>query len=495
LVRYDDPILMDYDEVLRLGEEHEREHPRAFEESVKNGAGTDVCSIVYTSGTTGDSPKPAVHTYESMRANARFCLDLDPWYEDDNIVPSLPPAWMTEQVMSVGCHLLSGAIINFCEKPDTQQQDAREIGPNIVFYGARLWENQASDVQARMLEADTLKRAVFRLFAPIGYKMAELKSRKRKASLLARMLHGLAGLVLLGPLRDSLGLSKARICYNTGAILSPDAFKFYHALDLPLKNLYGTTEGGMLSGARNDDIRPETVGAIHDGAEIRITSQGEIEYRQAGTFLGYCNAPEETAEVFRDGWFRTGDAGSVTEDGQLVLYDRVTDLVRLADGGELAPQLVESRLRFSPHIKDAWILAGLERPFASAIVVIDYVSVGRWAGEKRLAYRTFAELSQKLEVYELVKRHIIRINEGLPSDARVKKYVNLHKEFSPEEGELTRTRKLRRNFLENRYRDLVSGIYHGKEQVPVDVENKNRAGRVVRTTTTVTIKSVDGVDP
>jgi long-chain acyl-CoA synthetase len=493
LVRYDNPILMGYEEVRQLGEKYGQEHPRAFEENVRNGVGRDVCAIVYTSGTTGDSPKPAVHSHDSMRANAQFCLDLDPWHERDNIVPSMPPAWMTEQCMSVGCHLLSGAIINFCEKPQTQQEDTREIGPNVVFYGARLWENQAREVQARILEADVLKRAAFRLFAPIGYKMAELRYKKQSPGLLRRALYGLASVVLFRRLRDSLGLSKARICYNTGAMLSPDAFKFYHALNLPLKNLYGTTEGGMLSGARNDDIRLETVGNIHDGAEIRITDQGEITYRQPGVFLGYCNDPEKTEEVLQNGWFHTGDSGSVTEDGHLVLSDRVEDLVQLASGHELAPQLIESRLRFSPHIKDAWVLAGSDRPYASAIIVIDYTSVGRWAGEKRLAYRTFAELSQKPEVYQLVKSHIDRINQDLPLDARVKKYVNLHKEFSPEEGELTRTRKLRRGFLKERYRDVILAIYCDKDKAPVEIDLRNRTGQAVKSATVVTVKSVEGV--
>jgi long-chain acyl-CoA synthetase len=494
LVRYDDPILMGYNQVLQQGEKYEQEHPGAFEQNVKTGSANDVCAIVYTSGTTGAAPKGAVHTYETMKASADRCLHLDPWHEDDNIVPPLSPAWITEQWIAIGCHLLSGAILNFFEKPETQQQDTREIGPEVVFYGARLWENQAREVHARILEAVGINRLAFRLLMPIGYKMAGLKYRKQKPSLLWRTLYALANIILFRPLRDSLGLSKARICYNTGAMLSPDAFKFFHALNLPLKSLYGTTEGGALAGAKNDDIRLETICCVHKGTEVRITDSGEIVYRQPGIFVGYYKDPDKTAEVLRDGWFYSGDSGAITEDGCIVFLDRVKDLVELTSGDKLAPQLIESRLRFSPYIKDAWVLAGPDRAYASAIIVIDYGSVGRWAGQKRIAYRTFAELSQKPEVYQLVKSYIDRINQDLAPSGRVKKYLNLHKEFNPEEGELTRTRKLRRAFLEERYRDLIHAIYNNKTGVQIEVEAKSRNGRTGKIKATISIKSVEGTD-
>ena len=274
LARYDNAILLPYNEAIRLGEKYEQEHPGAFERNLKSGQADDVCALVYTSGTTGAAPKPVLHTHRTMKANADFYLRLDPWRENDNVVPSLPPAWITEQLMAIGCHLLSGAILNFCERPETQQQDTREIGPNVVFYEARLWETQAREVQARILEADLVKRFAFRLFMPVGYKMAELKYRRQKPGLGRRILYSLANTLLFARMRDTIGLSKARVCYNTGAILSADAFKFYRALNLPLKNLYGTTEGGALAGAANDDIRLETMGRVHEGTEVRITESG-----------------------------------------------------------------------------------------------------------------------------------------------------------------------------------------------------------------------------
>ncbi|HXZ94966.1 MAG TPA: AMP-binding protein, partial [Dehalococcoidia bacterium] len=412
--------------------------------------------------------------------------------ENDNVVPYLPPAWMNEQWLGIGCHLLSGCTLNFAEAPETQQRDTKETGPSIVFYGARIWESQAAHLQAQILGADVIQRLAFRMLMPVGYKMADLKFQKRKPSLFSKMVCSLADLVLFRPIRSSLGLSNARVCYTTGSVLSSDAFQFYHALNLPLKSLYGTTEGGTLTGARDDDIRLETVGPVHEGAEAKIADHGELVYRQPGVFVGYYKDPEKTAQVLKDGWFYSGDSCFINEDGHVVFVDRVGDLVELASGDKLAPQSIESRLRFSPYIRDAWVFAGPKKEYASAIIIINYVNVGRWAGLRRVAYNTFAELSQKPEVYELVEQEINRINRTLSPDSRVKKYVNLHKEFDPDEGELTRTRKLRRTFLEERYRDLIDAIYKDKTEVPIQARIRHQDGRMETKKTTLMIKFVEG---
>jgi len=492
LAHYDDPILMGYKQVLSLGQRHEEAHPKLFEQNIESGSADDVCAIVYTTGTTGVVPKGAVHTYRTMMAGAEYYLHLDPWQENDNVVPYLPPVWMTEQQFGIGCHLLSASILNFAEKPETQQEDMREIGPSIVLYEARLWENQVARVQARIRQAGALKRLASRLLMPIGYKMADLKAKKQKPSLFLKILYAFADIALFRPIKKSLGLSNARICYTTGTMLSPEAFRFYHALNLPLKSVYGTTEGGVLTGAKNDDIRLETVGPIHRGAEVRITNNGEIIYRQPGVFLGYYNDPSKTAEVVKDGWFYSGDSGFIDEDGHLVFLDRVQDVIELASGDKLAPQLIESRLRLSPYIKDAWVLASPDRAYASAVIIINYESVGRWAGQRRLAYTNFTELSQKPEVYQLIKQEIERINETLPPGIRVKKYVNLHKEFDPDEGELTRNRRLRRVFLQERYRELIQAIYGNKTEVAVEARVGYRDGRMATIKTTLSIQSVEG---
>jgi long-chain acyl-CoA synthetase len=274
-------------------------------------------------------------------------------------------------------------------------------------------------------------------------------------------------------------------------MLSPDAFRFYHALNLPLKSLYGTTEGGALTGAKNDDIHLETVGPAHPGTEVKITDAGEIIYRQPGVFMGYYQDPEKTAQVLKDGWFHTGDRGFVREDGQIVFLDRLEDLVELASGDELAPQFIESRLKSSPYIKDAWVLAGPERAFASAIIIINYDNVSRWAGQRRVTYTTFTDLSQKPEVYGLVKTEIDRINKDLTPSTRVKKYANLHKEFDPNEGELTRTRKLRKRFLEERYQELIRAIYHGETEVPIRPRGSHGDEQMGTIETTINIVNVE----
>ncbi|MBS3920665.1 MAG: AMP-binding protein [Deltaproteobacteria bacterium] len=493
LAHYDDPVLMGYREVLKQGETFEEEHPGLFEQNVDTGKADDVCALVYTSGTTGSVPKGAIHTYRTMRTGADYHLHLDLWHENDNVLPRLPPVWMNEQWLGIGCHLLSASILNFAEGPETQQRDTKEIQPNIVAYGARQWEGQAAMVQARIHDSDALKRFASRVLMPIGYKMADLKFRKEKPNFILRMLYALAEVSLFRPLRASLGLSNARICYTTGAMLSPEAFRFYHALNLPLKSLYGTTEGGALTGAKNDDISFETVGPAHKGTEVRISGEGELVYRQPGVFVGYYKDQDKTAEVLKDGWFHSGDYGFIRKDGHIVFVDRVKDLIALYSGDKLAPQFIESRLRFNPYIKDAWVVGGKQRPYASVIVVINYDTVGRWAGQRRVAYSTFAELSQRQEVQELVKQSIDRINSTLPPGSKIKKYVNLHKEFDPDEGELTRNRKLRRAFLEERYRGLIAAIYADQTEITIEAQVRSQDGLTRTTKTILNIRSVEGV--
>jgi long-chain acyl-CoA synthetase len=492
LAHYADPVLMPYRQVLELGEEYEQKHPRCFEQNVETGKADDVCAIVYTSGTTGAAPKGAVHSYKTMRTGAEYLLDLDPWYENDNVVPYLPPVWMTEQWFGIGCHLLSASSLNFAEAPETHQRDTRETGPSIVLYGARLWESQAAMIQARIRGADAIKRLAFRLLMAVGYKTVDLRYRKQEPNLFLKILYALADIALFRSIRRSLGLSNARICYITEAMLSSDALRFYHALNLPLKSLYGTTEGGALTGAKNDDLRLETVGPAHQGTKVKITDAGEIIYLQPGVFVGYYKDPEKTAEVLKNGWFFSGDSGFVREDGHIVFIDRLENLVELAGGDKLVPQFIESRLRFSPYIKDAWILAGPEGLYASAIIVINYDNVASWAGERRVPYKTFTELAQRPEVYELVKQDIDRVNGSLSPGSKVRKYVNLHREFDPDEGELTRNRKLRRRFLEERYHELIDAIYSGKSEVQVEALVGHSDARMGTIKTTLRIQSVEG---
>ena len=494
LAQYNEDILVGYREALELGETYEAQHPGRFEQNVETGSADDICAIVYTAGTTEDAPKGVVHTFRTLRAGSEFLLNLDSWTEKDNVVPYLPPVWINEQTIGIGCHLLSAGTLNFAEAPETQQRDSRETRPSIVFYGARLWESQAAMVQARILAADALKRYAFRLLMPIGYKAAELKYRKQKPGVALKLLYYLADILLFRSIKRSLGLSNARICYSNGAILSPDAFKFYHALNLPLKSLYGSTEGGILSGARNADIHFETVGLANEKAEIKIAENGELLYRQPGVFVGYDNDPEKTATVLKDGWFHSGDSAYIRDDGHIVFLDRIRDLIQLGNGNTLAPQKIESQLKFSPYIKDAWVLGGPSGEYLSAIIIINHNHVSRWAGQNKVAFTSFAELSQAPQVYELVQQDIDRVNQTLPAGSKVKKFVHLHRELDPDEGELTRTRNLRRAFLVEHYRSIIDAIYSGKTMVALKSPGGHRDAQSAPGETTLRIQSVRGAD-
>jgi long-chain acyl-CoA synthetase len=476
LAHYHDPLLTGLREILQYGEKYEQEHPGLFEQTIASGRADEVCSLIYTSGTTGDIPKGVVHTYRTMRAGVDHYLRIDPWTERDNIVPSLPPVWINEQWLSIGCHLQSACILNFAEAPETQRRDTRETNPSIVYYSARFWENQAALIQARLLDSSTVQRSVYRLLMPIGFAAAELRYKKEKPGLLQKTRHSLADLILFKPLRKSLGLLRARICHSSGAFLSPETLKFFHALDIPLKNIYSSTEGGMLTGPDHEDLRLETVGPVNSEVEIKIADQGEIVLRQPGVFLGYYKDPEKTAAVLQDGWFYSGDSGFIREDGHLVFVDRLKDLAELKSGDKLAPQSIEARLRSGPYIKDAWVLAGPEKAYASAVIIINYDTVSRWAGKRKVTFSTFTDLSQKPEIYNLVKEDIDRVNRTLPAGCRIKKYTNLHKEFSPEEGELTRNGKLKRFFLEERYHQLIEAIYEDKAEVLIETPVKTHDG-------------------
>lgn len=492
LAHYDDPLLMAYHLLVRRGKAYQKDHPGIFEQNVASGKADEMCAIVYTSGATGDVPKGAVHTYQTMRAGAENILSLAPWHGHDNAVPYLPPAWMAEQWLWIGCHLLSGCALNFAEAPETRQQDMRETGPSIVFNDARIWERQASQVQARILAADPVKRWAFGRLMPIGFNRVDSQYRGQAQGLFQKLLHYLADVALFRPIRKSMGLSNAGICFATGAMPGPDTLRFYHALGLPLKTLYGSTEGGVFAVAAHENARVETANSAHQTTEVRISDEGELVYRQPGLFLGYYRDPDKTAEVLKEGWFYSGDSAFLREDGTIVVAGRLADIVKLSDGLILAPRHVESLLRFSLHIKEAWVLAGPEWPYVCAVIIIDYDSVSRWAGDRKVAFTSFAELSQAPQVYELVREDINRVNLRLPGGLQVKKYVNLPREFDPDEGELTRSWKLRRPFLKERYCDLIEAIYGDRSDVSLKTMCAVRNGAKSIAKTSVRIESVEG---
>jgi long-chain acyl-CoA synthetase len=464
LSSYSDPLLIGYREVIDLGKKTESQKPDLFEKNIEAGKADDVCAFVFTAGTTGSHPKAAMHTFASLRAGADSYLSLSPWYASDDFVPYLTPAWIHGQWTAIGCHLLSACTLDFAEKPETQQRDAKEIEPTIALFGARVWESQAAGMQARLHGARALKKLALKVFMPFSKKWTDCLINDTTKSFSTRVMYALSNFLIFRLIRKSIGLSRARLCYSTDGLLSPEAFEFFHGLSIPINFIYATTEAGMIAGSKNDFVRPDMVGKPFTGSEIKIVDGGEIAFRHDGIFLGYVNNPEETQKVLKDGWFYTKDMGSLDNNSYLRVVDRAGSIIRLSSGETLSPQSVECRLRFSPNIRDAWVFSGPDNSWISAAIIINYDNVSGWAGQRRLSFNSFAELSRLPEVCELIKQDIERINKTLPAGLRIKTFVNLNREFDPDQGEMTRTRNLKRSQIEENFKQVIDSIYTVKNQ-------------------------------
>jgi long-chain acyl-CoA synthetase len=489
LRNYDDPSLISFDEVLGLGREYEKTHPDLFEKNVDDGKGDDTAFIYYTSGTTG-LPKGALLTHRSLITTARGFINRYPMNEKDDLISNFPAAWVGDSFFATIPHLLTGARLNFPEEPETIAEDTREIGPNFVIYGPRQWEGLVSEIQVKMLDAHPLKRLAYRVFLPVGHKIADMKFEGKTPNPMWRALHGLAYLLLFRPLKDRLGLSNVRFAVTGSSVLSLDTFRLIHAIGVELRQCYASTEAGFISSHGKGDIRFESVGRPALGTSLRITNSGELLVYSDCMFTGYHKNPEKTAVTLIDGWCYTGDAVNINEQGHLIFMDRLEHMGLLKSGAKYAPQYIEGRLRFSPYIKDAMVIGGKDKDYVSAIVNIDFAMVGKWAERHRIPYTTFVDLSQKNEIADLVRQDLERVNGYLPETSRVRKFVLLHKEFDPDEAELTRTRKLRREFMEQRYKDLIEAVYGGKDEINVEAPVTYRDGRKGMVTTGIKVRSI-----
>jgi len=489
LKNYDAPILISFTEVIKLGREYEETHPGRFEQNVDRGRGDDVAFIYYTSGTTG-LPKGAILTHRALINTARGFISRYVLSENDDLISNFPAAWVGDSFFATIPHLLTGARLNFPEEPETIAEDTREVGPNFVIYGPRQWEGLVSEIQVKMIDANPLKRFCYNLFLPVGHKIADFNFQDKKPNLFWQALYGIAYALLFRPLKDKLGLSKVRFAVTGSSVLSLDTFRLIHAIGIELRQNYGSTEAGYISSHGKGEIRFESVGRPALGTEVRITDEGELLVRSDCMFRGYHKDPEKTAATLIDGWCRTGDAVSIDEEGHLIFLDRLEHMGELSSGIKYAPQYIEGRLRFSPYIKDAMVIGGKDKEFVSAIINMDFAMVGKWAERNRLPYTTFVDLSQKKEVAALIQKDLVRVNSYLPEPARVRKFVLMHKEFDPDEAELTRTRKLRREFMEERYRDLIARIYSDGEEIKVEAAVTYRDGRKGIVTTSIKVRTV-----
>jgi len=490
LKNYDDPTLISFAEVIELGREYEKTHSKLFEQNVEKGRGDDGAFIYYTSGTTG-LPKGAMLTHRALINTAQGFIGRYPLTEDDDLVSNFPPAWVGDSFFATIPHLLTGAKLNFSEEPETIAEDTREVGPDFVIYGPRQWESLVSEIQVKMTDANPLKRFFYSLFMPVGYKIADLSFEGKTPGLLWRALHGIAHAFLFRPLKDKLGLSKVRMAVTGSSVLSLDTFRLIHAIGIELRQNYASTEAGFISSHGKGEIDFQSVGRPASGVEVRLTDEGELLVRSDCIFKEYFKDAEKTAAVVVNGWCRTGDAVNINDMGHLIFMDRLEHMGELASGTKYAPQYIEGRLRFSPYIKDAMVVGGRDREFVCAIVNMDFAMVGKWAERNGIPYTTFVDLSQKKEVADLVQKDLIRVNSYLPKAARVKKFVLLHKEFDPDEAELTRTRKLRRDFMEQRYKDLIDAMYSDKEKITVEAQITYRDGRKGVVSTAIKVRKVD----
>ena len=429
-------------------------------------------------------------THRALINTAQGFISRYPLNENDDLISNFPAAWVGDSFFATLPHLLTGARLNFPEEPETINEDTRETGPNFVIYGPRQWESLVSEIQVKMMDAHALKRFFYNLFLPLGHKIADIKFQGKTPNLFLRALYGIACALLFSPLKDKLGLSKVRFAVTGSSVLSLDTFRLIHAIGIELRQTYASTEAGLISSHAKGEIDFASVGRPALDTEVRISDAGELLVRSNSMFSGYYNDPEKTEVVLADGWCHTGDAVNIDGKGHLIFLDRLEHMGELSSGAKYAPQYIEGRLRFSPYIKDAMVIGGKDKDFVSAIVNIDFAMVGKWAESNRLPYTTFVDLSQKIEVADLIRKDLVRVNSYLPEPARVKRFVLMHKEFDPDEAELTRTRKLRREFMEDRYKDLIRGIYEDSKEIKVEAAVTYRDGRKGTVSTAIKVRTI-----
>lgn len=476
MYQYDDEKLIYFKDILAREKVGGEWIKRYMEGRLKSISENDVAVMCTTSGTTGH-PKLAMLTHKNLLTMAESLADADPKNDRDEFVSFLPLPWIGEQMMCVVSALRFRFTVNFPESTDTVQADMKEIGPDFVFSPPRVWENMASTVQVKIMDATPFKRFVYNRLLPVGYEYADAKFSRQTPSLMLKLRYAFAYQILFRKLKERMGFSNLRSAMTGGAALGPDTFRFFHALGINLKQIYGQTEiAGISCIHRNSDVDFTSVGAPIKGTEIKITENGEIISRSDAVFAGYYGNSEATEESLRDGWLYSGDAGYFDENGKLVVIDRMKDLMHLKDGTRFSPQFIENKIKFSPYIKEA-VTLGDGREYITLILNIDMSIVGKWAENSKIAYTTYTDLSAKEEVYRLVAGELETVNVQLPPEMRVRKFVLLYKELDADDGELTRTRKVRRGFIEEKYSEITKALYEDTGSVNIKALIKLQDGR------------------
>jgi long-chain acyl-CoA synthetase len=477
-----EPGLESLDALLAAGAAADKERPGRFDESVARGRPDDVAAMYFTSGTTGN-PKGVVHSYRALVDRSLAGAKFDHITPRDEVLAYLPPAWVGQSIFSYAMWLVCGYVVNCPESSETVTIDMKEIGPTYYFAPPRVFEGLLTSVMIRMEDAGRLKRWLFDRFMNVARRVGPARMDGKRLRPLDRLRYAIGDLVIYGPLRNTLGLSRVRVAYTAGEAIGPDLFSFFRSIGINLKQLYGSTETAVFVCLQPDhEARSDTVGVPIDGVRIKVTDSGEILVHSAGLLKGYYKNPTATAEVLdADGWFHTGDAGFIDAGGHLKIIDRAKDVGRLATGEMFAPKYVENKLKFFPFIKEA-VAFGDRRERVCAFVNIDFSAVGNWAERRNLPYAGYADLAAKPEVYELVRECVERVNADLAGDERlagsqISRFLVLHKELDADDGELTRTNKVRRGFVQEKYGTLIEALYAGRKNQEIETQVKFEDGR------------------
>lgn len=482
----DDPWLISFAQLLDLGEELDKEQPERFSQEVWKRNPDETALMLMTSGTTGE-PKLVMLTHKNFTEMARKWLETAPMGIGDNWISITPTAWIVDQLWGFGVALSGGICMNFPETLETVVEDFKEIGPNIIISSSRFWEDLASKIRVKINDAGFVKRFLYNLTLRIGGAAVDLESEKKPVPAWLKSLRWLAKGVISRPLMDRVGCLRFRAAYTGGHPISPDVIRFFRANGLNLKQCYGLTEaGGIFQVQPDGEVKPETVGVPLPRTEVKITEDQEVLVKSKSNFIGYYQDPDSTAEALRDGWFYTGDAGYYDEDGHLLIIGRKQDIMRTREGEAFSPDFIETRLKFSPYIKEA-VIWGEGQPYLTAFVNIDYGNVGSWAEERQVPYTTYTDLSQQPAVEELLKGEVREVNAQLPEPMQLHKIILLYKLLDADDEELTRTGKVRRKFVSEQYKDLIEAMYSDKTELPVKGEVRYRDGTIGTIETTVKI--------
>ena len=488
---YTPSFLHDYAAVQEQGRASASENPRWLDVQIQEGRGSDVAVILYTSGTTG-TPKGVVLSYDNLISMSEATIGGEGIRGDEEILSYLPMAWAGDHVFSYAQAYVAGFCIACPESPETVLNDLRELGPTYFFAPPRIFENILTSVMIRMEDAGWLKRWMFRHFMAVARRCGADILDGKLVSLANRLAYKLGEILVYGPLKNALGLSRVHLGYTAGEAIGPDIFRFYRSLGINLKQLYGQTEATVFVTIQPDsNIKLDSVGVAAPGVEIRLAENGEVQYRSPGVFLEYYRNPEATAATkLPDGWVRTGDAGLFDDEGHLKILDRAKDVGHLADGTLFAPKFIENKLKFFPEIKEV-VAFGDGRDFCAAMINIDAEAVGSWAERRNIPFASYGELAMRPEVAELIRGKVDAVNRDLADGelvgSRIRRFVLLSKLLDADDGELTRTQKVRRGFIGERYADVVAALYDGRDSVRLTTEVTYEDGRRDRVTTNLPV--------